>query len=67
MPSELKAYDLVIIGGDPAGIVGAATAEAAHNTAAMAVCNFSGPAISHECGAHIRGRRWGWVSSSSGV
>ena len=35
MPSEIKAYDLVIIGGGPAGIVGAATAKANHKTVAL--------------------------------
>ena len=35
MPSEFKAYDLVIIGGGPAGIVGAATAKANHKTVAL--------------------------------
>ena len=35
MPSEIKAYDLVIIGGGPAGIVGAATAKACHKTVAL--------------------------------
>ena len=35
MSKEPKAYDLVIIGGGPAGIVGAATAKAAHKTVAL--------------------------------
>ena len=35
MPNELKEYDLVIIGGGPAGIVGAATAKAARKTVAV--------------------------------
>jgi NAD(P) transhydrogenase len=35
MPGETKAYDLIIIGGGPAGIVGAATAKAAHKTVAL--------------------------------
>ena len=35
MPSEIKAYDVVIIGGGPAGIVGAATAKACHKTVAL--------------------------------
>src|ERR1035438_9604253 len=35
MPGETKAYDLVIIGGGPAGIVGAATAKATHKTVAL--------------------------------
>ena len=35
MSNELKTYDLVIIGGGPAGVVGAATAKAAHKTVAL--------------------------------
>ena len=35
MPTETKTYDLVIIGGGPAGIVGAATARASHKTVAL--------------------------------
>ena len=35
MLGEAKAYDLVIIGGGPAGIVGAATAKASHKTVAL--------------------------------
>jgi len=35
MPDEIKTYDLVIIGGGPAGIVGAATAKACHQTVAL--------------------------------
>ncbi len=35
MPSEIKAYDMVIIGGGPAGIVGAATAKACGKTVAL--------------------------------
>jgi NAD(P) transhydrogenase len=39
MPSEIKEYDLVIIGGGPAGIVGAATAKAYHKTVALVDCH----------------------------
>ena len=35
MPGETKTYDLIIIGGGPAGIVGAATAKASHKTVAL--------------------------------
>jgi Pyridine nucleotide-disulphide oxidoreductase len=35
MPSEIKAYNMVIIGGGPAGIVGAATAKACRKTVAL--------------------------------
>ena len=35
MPAEPKQYDLIIIGGGPAGIVGAATARASHKTVAL--------------------------------
>ena len=35
MPDETKTYDLIIIGGGPAGIIGAATAKAAHQTVAL--------------------------------
>ena len=35
MSSEIKAYDLVIIGGGPAGVIGAATAKAYHKTVAL--------------------------------
>ncbi len=35
MASDAKAYDLVILGGGPAGIVGAATAKAYHKTVAL--------------------------------
>lgn len=35
MPSEIRAYDMVIIGGGPAGVVGAATAKACGKTVAL--------------------------------
>ena len=35
MSGETKAYDLIIIGGGPAGIVGAATARASHKPVAL--------------------------------
>ena len=35
MPNEIKEYDLVIIGGGPAGIVGAATAKACCKSVAL--------------------------------
>ena len=35
MSDETKTYDLIIIGGGPAGIIGAATAKAAHKTVAL--------------------------------
>jgi NAD(P) transhydrogenase len=35
MPDETKTYDLIVIGGGPAGIIGAATAKATHKTVAL--------------------------------
>lgn len=35
MPEEVKAYDLVVIGGGPAGIIGAATAALSGKTVAL--------------------------------
>src|SRR5271155_3388687 len=39
MPNEIKNYDLVIIGGGPAGIVAAATASERHKTVALVDCH----------------------------
>src|SRR5471032_231286 len=39
MPNETKNYDLVIIGGGPAGITAAATATAQNKTVAMVDCH----------------------------
>jgi pyruvate/2-oxoglutarate dehydrogenase complex dihydrolipoamide dehydrogenase (E3) component len=35
MPGEARAYDLIVIGGGPAGIIGAATAATFGNTVAL--------------------------------
>jgi NAD(P) transhydrogenase len=39
MPNEIKNYDLVIIGGGPAGIIAAATASERHKTVALVDCH----------------------------
>src|ERR1700735_3958895 len=39
MPNEIKNYDLVIIGGGPAGLVAAATVAENHKTVALVDCH----------------------------
>src|SRR5271156_7033785 len=39
MPDEIKKYDLVIIGGGPAGLIAANTAAALHKTVALVDCH----------------------------
>src|ERR1700723_3857472 len=40
MPNAIKNYDLVIIGGGPAGIVAAATASGHHKSVALIDCHY---------------------------